>query len=164
MISITADGRLLKKHARLYASGKRPPYLIECYTMLQHLEQEANSLSAMGYRIQSRQDTRASSGYFYNVTFAYAPEMDLVAARGHSPATSQTYGAPSKSGLWGKRIAITLAVIVVLFIGLAVLGAMLSPTHATPKYHKKIAASSFPPHIALAIPIAYDTSAFRLNR
>lgn len=164
MFSITADGRLLKKHARLYASGKRPPYLIECYTQLRHLEQEANSLSAMGYRIQSRQDTRAPSGYFYNVTFAYMPEMDLVAASGSIPTSSGAYVAPSKSGIWGKRIAITLAVVVVLFIGLLVMGAMLPPTHTARKHHKKVAASRLPPQIALIVPIAYDTSAFRLNR
>lgn len=128
MSFMTADGRLRSKHERLLQRGERPPYLIESYTALRHLEQEANSLSALGYRIQSRQDVKGTSGYYYHVTFAYVPEADLSPAvsnsTGSTHATSARLSpetAMPKPRRWRRRILIGLGVIVLVFIGLIIL-------------------------------------------
>lgn len=70
---LTSDGRLRHKHERLVQTGKRPPYLVEVYNSTRHLEEEANRLFALGYRIQSRQDVRGPAAFYYHVTFAYDP-------------------------------------------------------------------------------------------
>lgn len=77
-----ADGELRQAHERMVETGERPPYLKESYYSHRNLHREAERLAALGYRVQSRQDMRDSSGY--HVTFVYAGQASAYGAREES--------------------------------------------------------------------------------